>query len=149
MIMGWSFYEMSGGADFEPETRVAEQSTVASAIVEAVPFDEPVVTRANTIELPALTAEAAETVDTEVVQASLSTAPAEAPAAAAPIDLRQVAGKRVNVRSGPGTNYGVLDTLTRGTEAEVLAVNADGWAEILIPSTGQIGWMAERLLTNG
>ena len=148
--MGWSFYELSGGADFEPQTRVTEQIAAVSPVVEEVPFVDPVVTRANTIELPTLTPEAAETVEAEVVQASLTTAVvAEEPAPEVTIDLRQVAGKRVNMRSGPGTNYGILDTLTRGTEAEILAVNEDGWAEVWIPSTGQTGWMAERLLTNG
>jgi len=64
------------------------------------------------------------------------------------IDLREVAGKRVNMRSGPGTNFDVLDTLNRGTQAEVIEVNADGWARIRITDSDQIGWMAERLLTN-
>ena len=50
------------------------------------------------------------------------------------------------MRSGPGTNFDVLDTLPGGTEAEVMEVNASGWARIRILSTGEEGWMAERLL---
>lgn len=64
-------------------------------------------------------------------------------------NIRQVAGSRVNMRSGPGTNYGVVTTLTGGTDVEVFEVNADGWARLRSVSTGQEGWMAERLLTGG
>jgi uncharacterized protein YraI len=67
---------------------------------------------------------------------------------AAPLDLRTVAGSRVNMRAGPGTNFGVLDTLAQGTEAEVIEVDSNGWAQIRITSTDQVGWMAERLLTD-
>jgi len=70
-------------------------------------------------------------------------------AAATPLDIRAVAGSRVNMRQGPGTNFSVLDTLDGGTEAEVLEVNANGWARIQVLTTGQTGWMAERLLTDG
>jgi uncharacterized protein YgiM (DUF1202 family) len=50
------------------------------------------------------------------------------------------------MREGPGTNFGVIDTLTGGTEAEVIEVNAEGWAYIRLVGTNQTGWMAERLL---
>jgi uncharacterized protein YgiM (DUF1202 family) len=43
----------------------------------------------------------------------------------------------------------VLDTLAQGTEAEVIEVDSNGWAQIRITSTDQVGWMAERLLTDG
>ncbi len=64
-------------------------------------------------------------------------------------DIRAVAGDWVNMRSGPSTDFRVLDTLPRGTEAEVLEVDADGWARIRLMGNGQEGWMAERLLTDG
>ncbi len=149
--MGMAFYELSDGADFEPETRDAKIASIDTTQLEPVPFDQPVVTRAAAIELPALTANDIENISADIVQASLSTpaAPTEAIPETPALDMRAVAGKRVNMRSGPGTNYSVLDTLPRGTEAEVLTVNADGWAEIRITRTGQIGWMAERLLTDG
>lgn len=68
-----------------------------------------------------------------------------APALAAEADLRAVSGSRVNMRSGPGTSYGVIVTLTRGTEAEVLET-LNGWARIRTVEDGKVGWMAERLL---
>lgn len=63
-------------------------------------------------------------------------------------DIRRVAGSRVNMRSGPGTNYGVVTTLSGGTDVEVFEVNAQGWARLRDVATGQEGWMAERLLAN-
>ncbi|RYG92531.1 SH3 domain-containing protein [Loktanella sp. IMCC34160] len=68
-----------------------------------------------------------------------------APALVAQTDLRAVSGSRVNMRSGPGTSYGVIVTLTRGTEAEVLET-LNGWARIRTVEDGKVGWMAERLL---
>ena len=63
-------------------------------------------------------------------------------------DRRTVAAARVNIRSGPSTDYAVLATLSRGSKAEVLEVNLDGWARVLIYQTGEEGWMAERLLSD-
>ena len=65
------------------------------------------------------------------------------------LDIRAVAGSRVNMRQGPGTNFPVLDTLDGGTQAEVLEINANGWAQIEVLNTGQIGWMSTRLLIGG
>lgn len=66
-------------------------------------------------------------------------------------DLRQVAGSRVNMRAGPGTDYGVLVTLTGGTTAEVIEesydTSGDAWVLVRVRDTGQEGWMAARLMT--
>ena len=146
MLLGFGFYELSGGAEFEPEVRPIQQAVISTKTLEAVPTSEPAVTRAVAQAFP-IEPEA------EVFHASLTILDApvqdttQDPAATS-IDLREVAGKRVNMRSGPGTNFDVLDTLNRGTQAEVIEVNADGWARIRITDSDQIGWMAERLLTN-
>ena len=140
-MMGLGFYELSGGADFVPETRPAADIAVAQAEVAPVPFDAPQVSRAAAIEIPTEAEEAA------VVQASLNVTPAVADVVEAPLDLRAVSGKRVNMRAGPGTNHGVLDTLVRGTQTEVIEVTTDGWARVRVTQTNQIGWMAERLLS--
>lgn len=62
-------------------------------------------------------------------------------------DAREVRGSRVNMRAGPGTAYGVLATLTRGTKVEVLREPGNGWAKLRVMDSGQIGWMSARLLT--
>ena len=57
-----------------------------------------------------------------------------------------VAGPRVNMRSGPSTDYDIVVTLPQGTELSVLG-RANDWARLELVETGQVGWMAERLLT--
>lgn len=177
--LGLVFYEMSGGADFEPQSW--DDVVAADATADSAPTAQPQVTRGQTASLIAVSAPAIEETTLEPTLA-VATAPAEviiAPEVVAPAaeptvevavaeetietqiveevltavevpvtDLRYVAGNRVNMRTGPSTNYGVLDTLTRGTEAEVIEVDDFGWARVRITETGQIGWMAERLLSD-
>jgi len=163
LILGWTFYEMSGGADFVPETREMAAARQPQAQPQAQP--QPTVTRP--VETPTLIslslpvrdaapepevearviapiAPATESKVTEVT----SIAPADLPVAEPPPDVRAVAGSRVNMRAGPGTNFGVVNAFNRGTEAEVLMVDDTGWAQIRILDTGQTGWMAERLLSD-
>lgn len=165
-FLGWGYYEMSGGNGFEPETSPQNAVTVAaldpakSVAVTQAPSD--VVTRASTPELLTVAATSAapasETADivrvvAQAVQAEQTAPTATVVEAAAqvitppPADIRQVAGSRVNMRIGPSTNHEVITTLDGGTDLEVLEVNSDGWARVLIVNSGYEGWMAERLLT--
>ncbi len=175
VMLGLVFYEMSGGAEFEPELRAPIAVAETQLEPAQVPAAQPEVTRADTVSLIQIAAPAPTTpivapapAPTVASPASFSgplpagqvvitpapaapeqdVTPVSAPVVEAPfIDVRAVAGSRVNMRSGPSTDFRVLDTLPRGTEAEVLEVNADGWARIRLMSTGQEGWMAERLLS--
>lgn len=167
LILGWTFYEMSGGSDFVPQERQvaqveAAESTPAVTRSAATPtlisLSRPVT---DATSEPAVAAE----VIAPITQATFETVddtPAAEPevdpvvetvetpqVTPPPLDLRLVDARRVNMRAGPGTNFGVIDAFDRGTEAEVLLVDATGWAQIRITSTGQTGWMAERLLTDG
>ena len=169
LVLGVVFYEMSGGSEFEPELRapiaVAETKLDPSRTAPV----EPQVARADTSTLIQISAPATSAPVEPVVEQVAFVAPlpagevvitpapvsasvepvVEAPVEQTPIyDIRTVAGDWVNMRSGPSTDYRVLDTLPRGTEAEVVEVNADGWARIVVMTTGQEGWMAERLLSN-
>ena len=175
LMLGWGFYEMSGGADFEPE-RVAFADTAAepeSPLVEQIVVEQdvapaPLIGLIQTQETDAVVTPVAlqvepvaeepeQSAETEVVAAltdalqeatpaTLTFEPVDTTPAADVVDLRAVAGTRVNMRTGPGTDFSVLATLPRGTEAEVLEVDVTGWARIRIIGSGQIGWMAERLL---
>ena len=172
LILGWSFHELSGGVDFVPEERVAEVEPVVDAPVELAgvepidlvkdaPVAEVVVSRADQADILNLSTGA-------LLQPAVSIAEEVAPQPEAAVvlaavtdeiegevvveeaqelDIRYVSGARVNMRTGPGTNFAVLDTLDGGTEAEVLEVDDAGWARIHIAETGAIGWMAERLLS--
>ena len=61
-------------------------------------------------------------------------------------DVRIVSVDRVNVRSGPSTDYEVVGRLTRGVEVEVLDDNGDGWIEMRSLDGVTFSWMAEFLL---
>ena len=65
------------------------------------------------------------------------------------VDIRVVKGDLVNMRSGPGTEYDVIDQLTQATEVEVLSSNGQGWVELRAVNGGSTGWIAEFLLTGG
>ena len=64
-------------------------------------------------------------------------------------DYRVVSGSRVNVRGGPGTNYGGVDSLVRGDRVEVLEDPGTGWVRMRSAQGGTVGWMADFLLTDG
>jgi len=170
LLLGWVFYEASGGSDFEPEVQaevepapaapaaaepVIPSSVIAAAVAAPAPLPAPVQIKPEVVALQVEEEPAKPLIEEPVVQvASLVETPQNTLAfepervVEPTADLRAVAGTRVNMRSGPGTSYGVIDTLPRGTEAEVLEVDATGWARIRIIGSGQIGWMAERLLTD-
>jgi len=138
LFLGAGFYQMSGGASFVPHApTVTNAPDVAKAAV-IVPFNKPVVSRAA-LDSANITAEV--TLPSVQITADVTDVPT-------PTDTRKVAGNRVNLRSGPGVDYGVLDTLTGGTPAQVINTDANGWARIRVTDTGQIGWMAEQLLTD-
>ena len=183
-VMGWAYYEISGGSDFVPQQAptVAEAETTANEnqiaranSPEILIAPAPSVSTLEPIEAPVevqveQVAEAEPTpIPTEATPAQAELEPtsvelepvtervaftAERPPApvedttftAPPLDIRQVAGSRVNMRVGPSTDFDVIITLDDGTEMEVLEVNADGWANVIIVDSGVEGWMAERLL---
>ncbi|MDC0738414.1 SH3 domain-containing protein [Cognatishimia sp. SS12] len=198
VFLGWAFYEASGGSDFQPGYRAAQDAArsgetevvIASdeADADAIPPEvlEPIL--ASFYERPALVgtpvpipqeeiavvapastaAEASDTVGVPVVQASMSTADvttatasaqpevtrASAPAFSLAVagngvqapDFRQVSAYRVNLRNGPGTEYSVIGKFIQGTQVEVLRDENIGWVKLQSLETGQIGWMASRLL---
>lgn len=55
----------------------------------------------------------------------------------------------VNVRAGPGTEYGVRNTLSSGQEVSLGRADENGWAPILDPGGQTIGHVLARLLERG
>lgn len=171
-----AFYQLSGGSNFEPEARTSEPRKIAfgPSVAKLKTDTAPIPTRnaAETLAVTPVIAKAGNNFEASVIAAALTDAPAKAPSSAAEAlalmaaqkvapavqaslvspsaDIRTVAGSRVNMRQGPSTRYGVVTTLTQGTETEVLET-ANGWARIRVVETGRMGWMAESLLqaTNG
>ena len=117
--MGFRFYELSGGAGFQPEQSPVAEFAAAEMTPTAIPFNEPQVARAAAFEI-------------------LTDAYAKTHRAC---QLRAVFGNRVNMCTGPGTNCRVLDKLVRGTQAEVIEVTAASWARIRVEKLAKLaGW---------
>jgi hypothetical protein len=61
-------------------------------------------------------------------------------------DLREVTGDLVNMRDGPGTDFSVIDKLSRGSIVNVLEAGNDGWVRVEVETTGLSGWMSDQFL---
>lgn len=61
-------------------------------------------------------------------------------------DVMFVSGSRVNVRSGPSTDFNVISSVLYGDAVEVVALDDNGWAEIRLVENGARGYMASRFL---
>ncbi|WP_295512835.1 SH3 domain-containing protein [uncultured Sulfitobacter sp.] len=208
-FLGWAFYEMSGGADFEPASAQRAAASPAPQSIETaeptpkvaslapqaveqklakiVPVDTtpPGFEGAETIAV-AKTEEVSRvsvsltTVENAVIQAeaplvndvslvpvnagsliSSQDTPAIIPSLITPDDtgaatinasgsgdLRSVAGNSVNVRGGPGTEYGIVSRLTRGETVEIISDDGSGWVQMRPLNGGPEGWMADFLLTD-
>lgn len=72
---------------------------------------------------------------------------AAAPEQSAEGEIWYVAGKSLNVRSGPSTDDAVVGKLTRGEAMLVVAREGDEWARIKIEGDGIEGYVATRFLT--
>ncbi len=197
-FLGWAFYEMSDGPDFQPASvRMAAATPAVEAVapVKAKPTapvsktakivpvdttppgfentaqDQQVsrvslnlttvrnaakITNASLVNavsyVPVNAGSTSSTAGTPAIIPSLIV-PGDSGAAAVDSssfgDVRSVSGNRVNVRGGPGTDYGVVTKLERGDSVEILADNGDGWVKMRPLDGGPEGWMADFLLTNG
>lgn len=63
----------------------------------------------------------------------------DVPVVVAPSNSVTITGSSVNVRKGPGTNYGVLKTVHKGDVLEKL--NADGW--MCVSYLGNVRWVSK------
>lgn len=165
-LLGWAYYEVSGGRDFEP----GSNGISVFAEVEQTPLDAEAVARMSLVDMTSVgpvegtdaPTEGAE-VEAAVLAAIRSTdtagltespvsmvVPADEAEAAAEtspsVDLRAVNGSSVNLRTGPGQEHPVLATLARGTTVQVLEDPGDGWVRLQVVPQGRIGWIADFLL---
>jgi hypothetical protein len=86
----------------------------------------------------------------EIVVDSITSAAPPAPSPTpTPVNLKPTAivtGAVVNVRSGPGTDYPPIATLTQGTSCGVIGRNSDAsWLQLQC-SNGVVGWVASEYL---
>ena len=125
--------------------------TVPARITAPVPEpdQEPVeeqVTAAPTIVLPSLVEGASTATVTPV---DFSADPVEEENVVSDEDVRSVTGNRVNVRGGPGTNFGVVSSMVRGDKVVILEDPGNGWVRLRSVQDGAQGWMADFLLSEG
>lgn len=182
-FLGWSFYELSGGADYEPrinsiqaraklddlrpkarpaDPQRADERRIAAASVGA---DEPDPATGNSVarslsdlsDLPGLAsaqagdamvtlASARASGESEVIAAVAHNIATRSVVTPLQQDLRVVAGNRVNMRAGPGTQYDRIARLERGQQVAVLRAPGNGWLKLRVVDTGRVGWMAETLV---
>lgn len=158
LLLGWGFFEASGGSEFaQPAAASLAPPVIVGSIEEAhegamAGITWPAARAAYAAAAPA------ESMPVEIVTRArmdfgaplgpvLATLPSEAAPARAevPLDLRRVAGSRVNMRAGPGTGHEVVSVLSRGARAEVLEEQG-GWTRVRAED-GAAGWMATSLLS--
>ncbi|WP_342077079.1 SH3 domain-containing protein [Yoonia sp. SS1-5] len=156
LVLFWGFYELSGGADFEPLAREAVAASEPAktedtftlvpetALATSAPAPVEDVQLASAEIVPDALIEAAPQQD--IVEPTPVAAP-EPETEDTPV-IYEVAADWVNMRDGPSTDYAVLTTVPRGTAAELIEVNADGWAQVRLQDSGETGWMAKRLLSD-
>ncbi|WP_291239888.1 SH3 domain-containing protein [Gemmobacter sp.] len=78
----------------------------------------------------------------------LVTAPeVQATAPEAPMDLRYITAKTVNVREGPSTEYPVIGKLSRGEATRLLWLEENGWARITLEGDGMTGFVSGEFLS--
>ncbi|MEM8576599.1 MAG: SH3 domain-containing protein [Pseudomonadota bacterium] len=179
-FLGLSFYEMSGGKDFDAEalrlsrvdapradtaqiaalpapapqpevTRVALNLTSIREVGEPAPAPQP---QAQVIPAAAPASEPPRIVIQSPIQGATPEGSVQVtevdfnadPAPAVQRDIRAVTGSRVNVRGGPGTDFSVVNRLTRGAEVEILQDPGTGWVKLRPVGGGPVGWMADFLL---
>ena len=137
------------------DAQQAAPATIEQAVAETAPrVTESADATAQPVEVAVATAPvfAGETASAGDAMTTFTSLSAPAPAGVASPDLtvlREVAGRAVNMREGPSTSYNVIDTLPQGTQTEIIDSDGAGWVRVRVVDTGQMGWMAERLLTDG
>ena len=57
-------------------------------------------------------------------------------------------GSRLNVRSGPGTDYSIIAKVASGQSVQIMGRSADGaWSQIALPDQpAELGWVASRFI---
>ena len=93
------------------------------------------------------TATPTETATTTLTPTTTPTATKTATPTATPTVFAVVRSqRRANVRRGPGTNFGIIDSLAPGSGVQVLGANeADDWYRVLLED-GDEGWISQSLL---
>ena len=135
-----------------PQPRTAPVTTTKEVSAALVALTVTPLTAMSPTQVPTVTVAPTPTVGlpTEPLPASETPKPTETPtpspaeATATPEEPKvKIEVDNMNVRSGNGTNFGVIDHLPKGTAVEVLAKSANGWLRIEWTQGGKehSGWV--------
>ena len=96
---------------------------------------------------PAATPAAPAATTAPAASAKPSPPPAEGPAYVSfpSGKVLSIKGSRVNIRSGPGTTYSILTTLTKGQQVKALGKQGE-WYQVQLPD-GKVGWVYATLVS--
>jgi len=170
VMLGWAFFELSGGQDFEPALATSVSEVVAPSD-DAEPidrsFDREDVARAATNALRSIEfddhTEAAAPVNV-VTDAALWKVSADTETSAiienilddvVPVvavnipsdeNLYTVSVNRANKRKGSSKRNGVVAKLERGTAVQLLLGQSGSWVKLRVVETNRVGWIFKKLL---
>lgn len=169
----WLYYVASGGGAFEPEewpevpvarvepaAKPEPEPVIAEEIAPAAPEPAPAVDGAAILDalseaapsevapLPDLSGAGLENAfsftkpvaPNEITPEAIVTTTEPTP------EFVRIAGSRVNIRSGPGTENGVIRTLDGGEVVEALSRAENGWVEVRLPNELGSGWVSGSLV---
>lgn len=137
-----------------PETVISDLDVVASAMQESPLLNTPVLATPQSVDLDAEIAqiEAQPNLSAVTFLAAVDESSPVPPVAdtvpPAPVEVLYVTGRRVNMRSGPGSRYGWVATLERGAQLMVVE-KGDRWHKVSGLYEGNVvrGWMAGNFLS--
>ena len=163
-FLGWAFYEVSGGPDFQPRISAAVAATEPS--VQNAVSPTPVTSRHAETELES----AGETslIVTRMIVAddpnpgggttTYSISNAEVPNSRKLVfslstngsspEIRRIRANNVNMRTGPGTQFVVVDTLPSDTRVKLLDGSVRGWVKLRSLDSGRVGWIQRRFISS-
>jgi len=170
VMLGWAFFELSGGQDFEPALATSV-SEVAAPTDDADPidrsFDREEVARSatnalrgiefgddteaaapvNVVTDAALWKVSADTETSAIIENILEdVVPVVAAAVPSDENLYAVAVNRANMRNGPSTRNGVIAKLERGTAVQLLPSSSRSWAKLRVVDTNRVGCIYKKQL---
>lgn len=162
--MGWAFYEVSGGTDFtprmasaitideielvDPSPQVVPTQVVANEVAAAedrqpdgLIFTRRIISNGTISETSdaviAIRADE-QRARNRLVFSLANTDPSD--------EIRRVRGEDINMRTGPGTQFVVVDILPYNTRVKLLDDSINGWVKLRSLDSGRVGWMHRRFL---
>lgn len=134
--------EIAAPTDVEPTEAAPTEAEPLPA--SATPTDPPPTATPGPTETPTVTPTASPT-PTATASVTPSATPTATPGAAV-IGVVS-SNQRVNVRTGPSTSFGIIESVPPGGEVRIIGRNADAsWYQIIVTETGTAGWMSAALI---